>query len=139
MATRWPIRKVHAEENVPDSCFIFGMSEDEMGEGRYLIFQSGLREPTPQQQRLGLDSYCILNEEDGQCFGGVEEVVVSEQSLHLSLTEEAASELGVADRSFDLTIEADGGGREVYEGLRRALAWGNPELHPRRVEFRTQG
>ncbi|WP_432198783.1 hypothetical protein [Streptomyces sp. bgisy027] len=58
----WLVRVVTAEENVPDSCFVVGLAEDQYGESGHFIFQAGLAEPDEQSRRLGLDSYCVLNE-----------------------------------------------------------------------------
>lgn len=126
----WPVRVVTAEENVPDSCFIVGIAGDEYGETGHFIFQSGLDAPDDQSRRLGLDSYCILNETGGVVYGGVESVSLSQDTLRFRFSTEVVTELGLPVQEIELDI-APGVNQEILrEGLRRVLTYGDPEKVP---------
>ncbi len=120
---------VHIEQN--QDALVVGLSENEAGDGAYLIFQSGLRPPDEQDGVLGLDSYCILDEEGAVQYGGVTRAVLADATLTLTLTEAAAEELGVLNdaRTIVLGVPAADVAR-LAEGLNRIFGYGNPDKQP---------
>lgn len=137
MALQWTVRKVAAEENLPDATFILGLSEDEEGEGKYLIFQMKLGESTAQDRRLGFDTYCIVDEEHRVAYGGVEQAVLDGRSLRFNLSENTAFMLDMEERELELLLDV--GDREIEEmwsELTRVLRFGNPDQFPQRLEIR---
>ena len=119
---------VTVEEN--KDAFVVGLSEDQTGEGAYLILQCGLTEPSASDAATGLDTYCLLDEEEAVQYGGVTRAALDGNILTLSLNEEAADELGLASRTIILTVPGQDTGR-LAEGLRRIFTYGNPENRPR--------
>ena len=120
---------VHIEQN--QDAFIVGLSENGAGDGACLIFQNGLRPPDEQDGVLGLDSYCIVDEEGAVQYGGVTRAVLAEATLTLTLTEAAAEELGVLNdaRTIVLGVPAADVPR-LAEGLNRIFGYGNPDKQP---------
>ncbi|BBC29385.1 hypothetical protein SGFS_006790 [Streptomyces graminofaciens] len=127
----WVVRKISIEENLPDSVFTVGLAEDEAGQGCYLVFQCGLEEPSEQNRRLGLDSYCILNESGGVDYGGVEEVSISQNRLTLRFREEAIEELELPNENIVLAFHSGSDMAGLRIGLGRILSYGDPEKFPR--------
>ncbi|MEU9368331.1 Imm10 family immunity protein [Streptomyces avermitilis] len=113
------------QENVPDSCFIVGLAEDEYGEGRYLTFQCGLEAPGVQERRLGLDGYCISNETGGVHYGGIESVVLSAGEISFRFSSEVIRELSLSAQEVILEITSDVDVESLRDGLRRILTYGN--------------
>src|SRR5205823_2351225 len=90
MTTQPPTMQIDTivvEENEPDECFTVGMAEGE--EGRQLIIQTALYEPDDQDRQLGLDSYCVIDENGATYYGGIEEALLTGTTLTLTFTEEA--------------------------------------------------
>lgn len=118
---------VTIEEN--QDGFMVGLFEDEAGlEGGCLILQSGLTPPDEQDTSLGLDSYCLLDEEDTVYYGGVTRASLEGDTLTLSLSAEAARALGV-DRTMTLTVPS-GDVPRLAEALHRVFTYGNPDKQP---------
>ncbi|MFJ8532062.1 Imm10 family immunity protein [Streptomyces sp. NPDC093591] len=126
----WLVRVVTSEENVPDSCFIVGLAEDRYGESGHFIFQAGLEAPDEQSRRLGLDSYCILNETGGVHYGGLEKVSLSSQGISFQFNSEAVEELDLPASEIELNIAPEVDLERMRAGLRRVLTYGNPEKVP---------
>ncbi|MFF3489381.1 Imm10 family immunity protein [Streptomyces sp. NPDC002701] len=126
----WPIRVVTADENLSDSCFVLGVASDEYGEGGNFIFQCGLSAPDEQARRLELDSYCVLSQEGGVQYGGVESISLSAGVLSFRFSVEAVAELDIPTQNIEIEI-AQGVDIEVLRnGLRRVFTYGNPEKIP---------
>ncbi|MFF4606559.1 Imm10 family immunity protein [Streptomyces sp. NPDC001339] len=129
------IDTVVVEENEPDECFTVGMAEQQ-GEGHQLIIQISLYEPDDQDEQLGLDTYCVMAESGATHYGGIEEAVLTGNTLRLSFTEEATSGLGLPSPSLTLHLDVpDDDVAALASGLRRALTYGNPEQHPQHIEL----
>jgi hypothetical protein len=116
---------VTVEEN--QDAFVVGLSQDQSGDGAYLILQSGLTPPDEQDAATGLDSYCLLDETGAVHYGGVTQASLEGNTLTLGLSEEAAAELG--SRTLTLTVPA-GDVDRLAAGLRRIFTYGNPDKQP---------
>lgn len=117
---------VTVEEN--QDAFVVGLSQDQAGDGAYLIIQCGLTPPDAQDTATGLDSYCLLDEAGAVQYGGVTRASLEGDRLSLSLSEEAAGALGV-DGGLTLTVPAADVPR-LAAGLRRVFTFGNPDKQP---------
>jgi hypothetical protein len=90
----------------------------------------------PQEIRLGMDTYCLIAD-PGQAthYGGVTACETGNAQLHLTLTEEAASSLGMpADVSFALDLTP----RQLSllnRGLARVLTSGRTDAIPQRLNL----
>jgi hypothetical protein len=74
----------------------FGMAEYEDSTGNALIFMMSAEQPDEEEIGLGMDTYCIVREDQrGTTYGGVTHCDLTYGRLTLHFTEEAAEELGV--------------------------------------------
>jgi hypothetical protein len=130
------INKIVVDDNEPDECFTVALAERPSGEGRHLIIQIPSYEPDDQDAELGLDTYCLMDENGATHYGGIEEARLAGSTLHLALGQEAANDLDLAttDLSLHLNVPADDISL-LATGLRRALNYGNPDQRPRRIEL----
>lgn len=129
------VTTVTVEEN--QDAVVVGLAEHDGGDGACLIFQCS---PTPPSTSdiatgldTGLDTYCLLDQDGAIHYGGVTRAVLEPGRLTLTLTDEAATELGVDDamNTITLSIPPRETGR-LADGLRRVLTYGDstqvPEL-----------
>ncbi|MFJ6988553.1 MULTISPECIES: Imm10 family immunity protein [unclassified Streptomyces] len=126
----WQVKVVTAEENIPDSCFIVGLAGDQYGDTGHFIFQAALSEPDEQSRRLGLDSYCVLNEAGGVHFGGIEKVSLAGRRISFTFDPEAVEELELPASEIELDIAPDVDMERLRYGLRRVLNYGNQQKIP---------
>lgn len=139
-AANWTARITSVEENESDQVLTVAMGEDSDGGGRNLIIQCSLEPPDVQQTGLGLDTYCLMNEEGAVQYGGVTAARLHKNRLTLSLDAAAAEELGLGSRADDLRISLKVGEdavRRLADGLRRVLTYGNPAQRPQSLELET--
>jgi immunity protein 10 of polymorphic toxin system len=132
------VRLAVVEESERDSCFTVGLSEDEDGMARSLVFQCCSREPDGQDIRLGLDTYCTITECAAVHYGGVDEVTLNGHALRLVFGATASAELGLDGESaaFDLDLDIPSSQLvTLADGFRRVFGYGNPEQRPRVLEF----
>ncbi|WP_327310497.1 Imm10 family immunity protein [Streptomyces sp. NBC_01243] len=128
---QWEVRTVTSSPNVPDDCFVVGISEDTEGSERYFIFQSRLSAPSAQARRLEMDSYCTVTESGDVNYGGLENVVITPASITLYFNEEAVEELSLSGRRVTLGLAPEVDVPLLVSGLRKVLFYGNAEKHPR--------
>ncbi|MEU9737519.1 Imm10 family immunity protein [Streptomyces sp. NPDC048002] len=119
-----------AEENLPDSCFIVGLAEDQSGESGHLIFQAALTPPDEQSRQLELDSYCILNETGGVHYGGLTRVSISSREIRFRFTPEAVGELELPAAEIELDIDPEVDFERLRVALCKVLTYGNPAKVP---------
>lgn len=120
---------VTVEEN--QDAFVVGLSEDAAGDGAYLILQCALTPPDAQDAATGLDTYCLLDEDGAVQYGGVTTATLHDATLTLTLTEDAAEELGVEDPAQTITIDVPpADAQRLAEGLRRIFTYGNAANRP---------
>ena len=78
-----------------------------------------------QDEALGLDTYCLSDEEGAVFYGGVASCVLAQGTLTLQLTPEAATTLAMG-RSCHLDLHVDPSALvQLREGLRRILTGGH--------------
>lgn len=121
---------VVVEEN--QDAFIVGLAEDETGDGACLVFQSALRPPDEQDVAAGMDSFCMLGEDDAIEYAGVVSATLADGALTLVLTEEAAEEFEIENdmRTIEIGVPATDVPR-LAAGLHRIFTYGDPARQPR--------
>ncbi|MDO9456621.1 Imm10 family immunity protein [Nocardioides sp.] len=114
-----------------DDAFVVAFEEIE-DKGRALFLMSDLEEPDDQEIKLGMDTYCLVNQDDETHYGGVERVTLDGRSLGLHLLKGAADKLGLPRVvRLELTVDVDEATvAELRGGLRWVLTFGNPLHHP---------
>ncbi len=111
-----------------------GLAEQADGKGFILLFQSGMEEPDEQEIALGFDTHCLVTANQGTAYGCVREVVLSGNTLHVSLDPEALVALGLEDAEIEAVIEApDEDVAQFCEVLAQVLAYGRADALPTRV------
>ncbi|MER5645473.1 Imm10 family immunity protein [Streptosporangium sp. NPDC002524] len=110
---------------------VFGMAEHEDGTGNALIFMMSAEEPDEQEIDLGMDTYCVVREDQaGTTYGGVTRCELASGRLTLHFTAEAARELRVEPVvRVDLRID-DGGVELLRSSLREILLSGRHDQRP---------
>lgn len=128
------VSSVTAEEIPVDGVFVVSIAEkaQDHESGSYLILQAPLDEPSEDHRATGTDSYCLVHDNGGICYGGVERVeMATGGQLVMSFDEYASSELGLESGELRLTLDLEPGDREkLASGLRRVLCYGDPRQHP---------
>ena len=123
------VTMVTVEEN--QDAVVAGLTEHDGGDGACLIFQCSPTPPSTSDIATGLDTYCLLDQDGAIHYGGVTRAVLEPGRLTLTLTDQAARELGVEDATNAITLSFPP--REtgrLAEGLRRILTYGNPTQVP---------
>ncbi|MFC7645518.1 Imm10 family immunity protein [Streptosporangium lutulentum] len=85
---------------------VFGMAEHEDGTGNALIFMMSAEEPDEQEIGLGMDTYCVVREDQaGTTYGGVTHCEIAsgqlDTPLHRGRREGTERGAGRPDRSPD--------------------------------------
>ncbi|MGW4400239.1 Imm10 family immunity protein [Amycolatopsis nivea] len=107
-----------------------GLGEEADGSGRSLLIQRQFGEFSQQDVALGQDTYCLMTEDGATCYGGITGFVLDGSAVKVTLSEEAASILGLSvQQSIDLEIDA--GDRERLEhAMVQVLAGGDANEQP---------
>ncbi|WP_211264240.1 Imm10 family immunity protein [Streptosporangium amethystogenes] len=115
---------------------LFGMAEHEDGTGNALIFMMSTEEPDEQEIALGMDTYCIVREDQaGTTYGGVTHCEINSGRLTLHFTAEAAKELHVEPVvRIDLQIDDDSV-ELLRSSLQEILLSGRHDQHPRSMHL----
>lgn len=75
---------------------VIGITEDPQdASARNFLFQRSLGDPTPEDQRLGLDTYATSNEQGLSVYGALDSYHLDQATLVLNFTAEAAAVFGV--------------------------------------------
>lgn len=139
MSSEVPAMDIHmvaVEENEPDDCLTVAAAEEEDGGGHQFIVQIPLHDPDDQERSLGLDTYCLLNEDGATYYGGVLQAALSDTVLNLTFSQEARQELGLPAEHLRLRLNVTPSEvRQFATGLNRALRYGDPDHRPERIDL----
>ncbi|MFS1302875.1 Imm10 family immunity protein [Streptosporangium longisporum] len=131
----WPpletmVARTVGRDEAPET-IVLGMAEHEDGTGNALIFMMSTEEPDEQEIGLGMDTYCIVREDQaGTTYGGVTHCGIDSGHLTLHFTAEAAKELNVEPVvRIDLQIDDDSV-ELLRSSLREILLSGRHDQHP---------
>lgn len=89
-------------------CLVAAVAERNDGTGRSLMFQAGHEPPDEQEVGLGMDTYCLVTENQGTAYGCVRELAIDGDRMHVILAEDALAGLGLDDAAIrvQLAVEA---------------------------------
>ncbi|MFG3528078.1 hypothetical protein ACGF8B_15195 [Streptomyces sp. NPDC047917] len=136
MAYRFTARVVAAEIDSDNDVAQAGVSEDEDGEGFFLLFMSNIGEPSRQNVSLGFDSHCLVTPDQGTAYGCVRGVALSDGLLTVSLDPASLDDLGLDEAEIEAELDApDEDIERMREVLAQVLAYGRKEARPWRVDL----
>lgn len=96
------------------------LAEQADGSGRRLELQRPLT-TTADDTRLGIDTYCLVNETGATYYGGVDAWSVDNDVLYLELSAAAANTLGITDGYVIRLVNGRESARDVSQGLKAIL------------------
>jgi hypothetical protein len=136
MAYRFTARAVAAEIDPDNDVMTAGVAEDGNGEGFSLLFMSSIGEPSDQDVSLGLDTHCLVTQDQGTAYGCVRKIALSHRLLTVSLDPASLDDLGLEDAEIEAELDVpDEDVSRMREILARVLAFGRKDAHPRRVDL----
>ncbi|MGW3723557.1 Imm10 family immunity protein [Streptomyces sp. NPDC000851] len=136
MTYRFTARAVAAEVDSDNDVMQAGVAEDEVGEGFILLFMSNIGAPPAQNVSLGLDTHCLVTQDQGTAYGCVRKVTLSEGLLTVSLDPGALDDLGLEDAEIEAELAVpDEDVQRMREVLAQILAFGREDAQPRRVSL----
>ncbi|MBZ9641370.1 Imm10 family immunity protein [Streptomyces sp. PSKA30] len=136
MTYRFTVRAVAAEVDPDSDVMQAGVAEDEDGEGFILLFMSNIGVPSAQNVSLGLDTHCLVTQDQGTAYGCVREVTLSERLLTVSLDPDSLDDLGLEDAEIEAELAVpDQDVQRMREVLAQVLAFGREDARPRRVSL----
>ncbi|MEV8395001.1 MULTISPECIES: Imm10 family immunity protein [unclassified Streptomyces] len=136
MTYRFTARVVAAEVDPVNDVMQACVAEDENGEGFFLLFMSNIGESSAQNVSLGLDSHCLVTQDQGTAYGCIRAVVLSDGLLTVSLDPASLDDLGLEDAEIEAELGApDEDIKRMREVLAQVLAFGREEARPRRVDL----
>jgi hypothetical protein len=117
---------------VDDSeCLVAGVAERGDGTGRELIFQASLDQPDEDDADLGMDTYCLVTEQQATAYGCVRELTIDGDRLRVVLSDDALVELGAADSVIEVRLAIDTSSRDLLRAmLGRILSYGREAARP---------
>ncbi|MCX4537657.1 Imm10 family immunity protein (plasmid) [Streptomyces sp. NBC_00841] len=136
MTHRFTARVVAAGVDLDNDVMQAGFAEDEAGDGFFLLFMSNIGEPSRQNVTLGLDSHCLVTQDQGTAYGCVREVTLSNGLLTVSLDPASLDDLGLADTTIEAQLDVpDEDIERMRDVLVQVLAFGREENRPQRVDL----
>ncbi|MFD7440937.1 Imm10 family immunity protein [Streptomyces sp. NPDC059909] len=133
MTYRFTARAAGVEVDTANDVMTAGVAEDEDGSGFILLFMST---PTRQNVSLGLDTHCLVTQDQGTAYGCVREVSLTGGVLAVSLDPASLDDLGLDDTEIEAVLEVSTENIDrLREVLAQVLAFGRPDARPRRVEL----
>ena len=112
-------------------CLVAGVAERGDGTGRELIFQASIEEPDEQDVDLGMDTYCLVTEQQGTSYGCVQELTIDGDRLRLLLREGAWEDLGLPDSAIEVRLAVDTHAiDQLRESLRQIMSYGRESARP---------
>lgn len=122
----WQVVSVGTDD-APDA-FVLGLAENADGDGRILLFQAPPTNPDRSSAWDEYDSYVIVNENQALTTGGVLRVAITGHRLAITLSTEAAAELGWAQETLALGLSITAAERdELVRALHRVLRFSRPD------------
>ena len=127
-----PIEFVAHVAGVDDEyCLVAAVSERDDGTGRTLIFQAGDEAPDEQDVRLGMDTHCLVTENQGTAYGCVRELTIDGDRMRVVIAPDALADLGLDDAEIRVQLAVEAQSIEVLRDyLGRILTYGRPGAQP---------
>jgi hypothetical protein len=121
-----------AVEEEDTNAFIAGVAEHPDGDGLSLLLMCSVQPPDEQDVSLGMDTYCLTDEQGITAYGCVETIKLTPTHLRLMLKPET-EEFGWTRATVRLSLD-EKSRDELSEGLRRVLTYGRPDAWPAAVD-----
>jgi len=126
-----PIDFVARVAGVDDEyCLAAAVAEHEDGTGRGLMFQAALEDPDEQDVHLGMDTHCLVTEDQGTAYGCVRELTIDGDHMHVLLAPEALTDLGLDDAVLRVRLAVEAHSVEALREYLRILTYGRPDARP---------
>ncbi|WP_051450890.1 Imm10 family immunity protein [Actinospica robiniae] len=110
--------------------FVVGLFEQEDGSGSYLLLMCAAADPSDQDRATGLDTYCLVDQDESVHYGGIVSAELSGAVLTLGFDDALAEELEFIDPST-LVLDVPGSdAARLAAGLRRVFMYGDPAHRP---------
>ncbi|MEU8860985.1 hypothetical protein [Streptomyces umbrinus] len=136
MAYRFTARAIAAEVDHANDVMQAGVAEDDSGEGFLLLFMSNIGEASRPNVSLGLDTHCLVTQDQGTAYGCVREVSLSDNMLAVSLDPASLDDLELEYAEIEALLDVP---EEDIERLRdvlgQVLAFGREDARPERVDL----
>jgi hypothetical protein len=129
MTIEFVARTVGVDED--EDCLVAGIAEHDDGTGRSLLFQASIEFPDDQDVRLGMDTYCVVTENQGTAYGCIRELTVDGDRMHAVVSTESLSNLGLDDPDIRIQLAVQPDAIDALRAqLRRILTYGRPGARP---------
>jgi hypothetical protein len=110
---------------------VAGVAERGDGTGRELIFQASVEEPDEQDVDLGMDTYCLVTEQQGTAYGCVQKLTIDGDRLRMLLRDDALEDLGLPDIAIEVRLAVDTDAiDQLREKLQQILSYGRESARP---------
>ncbi|MFD6620111.1 Imm10 family immunity protein [Streptomyces albidoflavus] len=117
-----------------DDCLMAGVAESDDEDAFSLLFMCDFDEPDAQEVSLGMDTHCLVTPDQGTAYGCVQEVLLDDGVLRVTLRPESLDDLGLADPVVEALLHAPAADlARLRTVLPRILRYGRPEARPRWV------
>lgn len=136
MAYRFTARAIAAEVDHANDVMQACVAEDDSGEGFLLLFMSNIGEASRQNVSLGLDTHCLVTQDQGTAYGCVREVSLSDNVLAVSLDPASLDDLELEKAEIEALLDAPEEDIErLREVLGQVLAFRREDARPGRVDL----
>jgi hypothetical protein len=110
--------------------FTVGVAES-TSSGPVLLMMCDVTDPGPHEVGQGMDTYCLVREDQAATFyGGVDEVHLERHSLALRFRPDAAEALSVQEQVRWTLAVSDADHELLAHGLRRVFSFGREDQRP---------
>lgn len=115
-----------------EHAYTLGLAETEDGQdGATLLLMCSPHPPDEQDVASGMDTYCLVDEEQSTAYGGVVAVVLDDNLLTFTLTRSTAAALALHKDELRLAMEVPPAQLDLLRtGVVRVLSYGNPSQRP---------
>lgn len=97
--------RVSIEDSESDEgCVLIVIADNDEYPGTWIELQKSLGQDDPQNNDLGMDSYCVVTDTGATFYGGITACLLANDTLHLTLSQEATQLLGVERYMIRLAI-----------------------------------
>ncbi len=122
------VAKVTVDDN--RDAFVVGLFEQQDGSGSYLLLMCTAAEPSDHDRANGVDTYCLVDQDESLHYGGIVAAGLSGAVLTLGFGTAAAEEFGFGG-SDTLVLEVpESDTARLAAGLRRVFTYGDPARRP---------
>jgi immunity protein 10 of polymorphic toxin system len=121
-----------------EDALVAALAEHEDGTGRAVLFQAAHEPPDDQDVRLGLDTYCLVTQDQGTAYGCVRELTLDADHLRVVIDPDHLADLGLTDPVIEVRLAVPPESVEVLrEALARILTYGRLDARPALLRLRT--